>query len=372
VAVEVLNADTGIHEMLRKKKVGMLDQGVATTPVTMPVSIQSMEPRVSMAGGESDSRNKNIQDMFRMIGAGERQGFGIRKIVEGWNSSNWKTPRFVEIEEPTPRVVVTLDLVSLFAPHTIEILAYKFKDKWTQCSEEEKIALILAYNEGAITHSRLSQFISQHPRDIMITVTKGKHTFEATLILGESKNNIMPFRKLCEKLGASACIVAISTKKDIDFDKKEHIIASTNKKTLLKELDSNVAVKAIMVPEAMAKDATKTCDKPVISTKNADITITPEATPKGENIIKITKQVTPEDLNALLTKTDAKALVIGEIALSQPVIFEQTTNYFEKGYYNKITRKRREKTLAEFEKIIAKFPSNEKIQNELKELIGTD
>lgn len=206
----------------------------------------------------------------------------------------------------------------------------------------------------------------------MITFTKNSHTFKAELILAASDKNILPFRKLCQKLGADGIIVDVNTKKDIDFDSKEHIIASTEKKTLLKDLDKDEAVKAILVPESLAKDASKTCEKPVISTKGADITITPEATPKGENIIKITKQLTPEDYNALLNKTDAKALVIGEIALSQPVIFEQTKNYFEKGYYNKITRKRREKTLAEFEKMIAKYPSDKKIQDELKELIMSE
>lgn len=202
----------------------------------------------------------------------------------------------------------------------------------------------------------------------MITVVKNEHEFKAELILAESEKNILPFRKLCQKLGADAVIVRVNTKKDINFEKKEHIIAATDKKALLKELDSNESVKAILVDEKLAKEATKTCKKPVISTKDADIIITPEANPKGDNIIKITKQLTPEDYNSLLNKTDAKALVIGELALSQPVIFEQTKNYFEKGYYNKITRKRREKTVTAFNKIIEKYPSDKKIEEELKEL----
>ncbi|MFN4943096.1 MAG: RNA-binding domain-containing protein [Akkermansiaceae bacterium] len=121
---------------------------------------------VAMAGGESDSRNKSIQDMFRMIGAGERQGHGIRKIMEGWKKSDWRLPNFEEQDEPSPRVVVTLSMLSLFPKFAVSLLSSIYEDRWDKLDQEEKIALILALTEGAVTHARLSQFCTNHPRDL--------------------------------------------------------------------------------------------------------------------------------------------------------------------------------------------------------------
>ncbi len=125
---------------------------------------------IAMAGGESDSRNKSIQDMFRMIGAGERQGHGIRKILEGWKRFDWRIPNFEVKKEPTPRVVVTLSMLSLFPESAVQILSSYYEKRWEHLDEVEKIALILALTEGAVTHSRLSQFCTKHPRDVSDTL----------------------------------------------------------------------------------------------------------------------------------------------------------------------------------------------------------
>lgn len=103
---------------------------------------------IAMAGGESDSRNKSIQDMFRMIGAGERQGHGIRKILEGWKRFDWRIPNFEVKKEPTPRVVVTLSMLSLFPESAVQILSSYYEKRWEHLDEVEKIALILALTEG--------------------------------------------------------------------------------------------------------------------------------------------------------------------------------------------------------------------------------
>ncbi len=121
---------------------------------------------VAIAGGESDSRNKSIQDMFRMIGAGERQGFGIRKIIEGWKKFDWRIPHFEEKDKPSPRVIVTLSMLSLFPESAVQSLSVRYGNHWQQFSEPEKLALMLAFTEGAVTHARLSQFCKDHPRDL--------------------------------------------------------------------------------------------------------------------------------------------------------------------------------------------------------------
>ena len=140
-------------------------------PGLMRVPIQ-----VAMDGGESDSRNKCIQDMFRMIGAGERQGHGIRKIIEGWKQFDWRFPNFEEKNEPTPRVIVTLSMLSLFPDSAVQILSTHYKKLWEQFEQVEKIALILAFTEGAVNHARLSQFCTEHPRDVRSTLLELEKT----------------------------------------------------------------------------------------------------------------------------------------------------------------------------------------------------
>ena len=81
----------------------------------------------------------------------------------------------------------------------------------------------------------------------MIKFAKKDHHFDAELILGSSKYNILPFRMLCKKLGADAVIVQIHKKSDIEFDETESIVAQITKKTHLKEADKHPAVKAIIV-----------------------------------------------------------------------------------------------------------------------------
>ena len=122
--------------------------------------------KVAMEGGESDSRNKTLQDMFRMIGAGDRQGFGVRKIIEGWKEFDWRVPQFDEIDGLVPRVLVRLSMLSLFPERAVAYFEKVLTAQWSKATQLEKIALVLAYTEKALSHARLSQFSSEHPRDI--------------------------------------------------------------------------------------------------------------------------------------------------------------------------------------------------------------
>jgi ATP-dependent DNA helicase RecG len=42
---------------------------------------------LALQGGESDCRNRTLQQMFLMIGLGERAGSGLTKIQRGWRES---------------------------------------------------------------------------------------------------------------------------------------------------------------------------------------------------------------------------------------------------------------------------------------------
>lgn len=57
-------------------------------------------------GGVSECRNKSLQNMFLMIGGGEKAGSGIDKILQGWKSQSWRSPSIEERTRPD-RVSIT-------------------------------------------------------------------------------------------------------------------------------------------------------------------------------------------------------------------------------------------------------------------------
>nr|VFJ61402.1 MAG: ATP-dependent DNA helicase RecG [Candidatus Kentron sp. FM]VFJ62726.1 MAG: ATP-dependent DNA helicase RecG [Candidatus Kentron sp. FM]VFK14002.1 MAG: ATP-dependent DNA helicase RecG [Candidatus Kentron sp. FM] len=67
-------------------------------------------PERIFQGGVSECRNRSLQTMFMMIGAGEKAGSGIDKIRRGWASQNWSPP---EVEEQ-----IRLDRVRWLLPMT--------------------------------------------------------------------------------------------------------------------------------------------------------------------------------------------------------------------------------------------------------------
>lgn len=226
---------------------------------------------------------------------------------------------------------------------------------------------------------------------------KNKEThieFKQKLLLASREKNILPFRLLCEHYGAGAVFSKeINSKKDIDFQKKENIIACINVAKNLEDLQKNEGVKAICV-KATSKDFNKIIEKntkPLIveidenydfkKIKNANAILvnfnekTQEINLDNNFINEIKTKLkvpvlvkakfeTPEEMYNALKKSEADAIVLGDIAFRQPVIFEQTVNYFEKGYYNKITRKRREKTVKAFEKFSKNYENIEGINLE--------
>lgn len=231
-----------------------------------------------------------------------------------------------------------------------------------------------------------------------------KVQIEGDLILTGSEQNILPFRMVCRQYGAAAIISKpISSKKDIDFhDDDAPIIASLTGAKILNDLEKNEKVVAyaldtnnideeeiktivdkttkpllmIFRDESEIKNYMKFCNGIIFEFKEGDKELPIDF--KIVNSIKekykvplfvLGEEKVPEDIYAALKKTECDAVIIGDIALIQPVIFEQTHNYFEKGYYNKITRKRREKTVNAFEKAWKKYGEgyDSKIKDELIE-----
>jgi ATP-dependent DNA helicase RecG len=118
-------------------------------------------------GGTSDCRNRNLQKMFQLIGAGEQAGSGIPRIYTNWHKQHWRQPELSEnISDDREETLLRLRMVSLLPDEAVEDLKDRFGKKFVELPETHRIAMVTAAVEGSITHSRLSEMSNEHPHDI--------------------------------------------------------------------------------------------------------------------------------------------------------------------------------------------------------------
>ncbi|MGM5484224.1 MAG: tRNA-dihydrouridine synthase [Nanobdellota archaeon] len=233
-----------------------------------------------------------------------------------------------------------------------------------------------------------------------------ENKIKGSLAMAPSEYNIPPFRVMLKNFGAFAVFSKeIKYKKDIDFTKEDpFIIAYIKSSKLVKELEANDNVKAICYEFTDKNEfeiIKKATNKPLILSIKPEYKInkTIQKTISGilvnflENeeeteidsneIDRISKETDlpvfvrgrmekPENIYSILRKTKASVAVLGRLAEIRPVIFDQTNNYFEKGYYNKITRKRREKTIKAFEKALGKVGYEGEDAEKFKQIFTDD
>jgi tRNA-dihydrouridine synthase len=216
--------------------------------------------------------------------------------------------------------------------------------------------------------------------------------FPGNMFLGTTQENTKAFRIFCKELGADAvCTEILGPKSNIKFDKEEEVIATVEKpsKKLIADLEKNAHVKIIEINllnskslDADSKEIIKSTKKPIIASvsyKDAEKAkalkvsgIILHFLDNGKEIAideklieKIKKSFpgkvlargnidSPENAYSLMKNNSLDGFLVSSFALEKPTIFEQCKNYFEKGYYNKLTRKRREKVVARFTELYAK------------------
>jgi len=59
-----------------------------------------VSPEQLRRGGVSECRNKSLQQMFMMIGGGEKAGSGFDTIQSGWASQHWRAPGLLLFNQP--------------------------------------------------------------------------------------------------------------------------------------------------------------------------------------------------------------------------------------------------------------------------------
>ncbi len=117
------------------------------------------------AGGKSDCRNPSLQQMFQMIGAGEKAGSGFPKILQAWREQHWRAPALEENAE-SEEICLRLPTISLFPPEVTEEMERRFPKRLHRLDENGRLAVATAILEKRVTNERLQELTDKHPRDI--------------------------------------------------------------------------------------------------------------------------------------------------------------------------------------------------------------
>ena len=176
--------DTDVHAALREALVNTLihaDYSATTTiqVIKFPSKFLFRNPgrlRVTKAqalkGGVTDCRNPNLSKMFQMIGAAEKAGSGVPKIMRAWRKKHWRQPNLEEdIEQDVTHL--TLSTASLLPDEAVASLKERFGRNFDRLDKDERIILVTTHIEDATTHERLMEVIDDiHPRDLTLKLQK--------------------------------------------------------------------------------------------------------------------------------------------------------------------------------------------------------
>jgi len=131
-----------------------------SNPGTLLVSREQL-----LKGGVSECRNKSLQLMFQMLGAGDKAGSGIDKIRSSWAAEHWQSPVLRESLRPD-RVVLELPMISLLPEEVLAELRHRFGAGFEGLSGDEVQAVVTAQVEGSVTNQRLQGMLTMHRVDI--------------------------------------------------------------------------------------------------------------------------------------------------------------------------------------------------------------
>ncbi|MGM9819682.1 MAG: RNA-binding domain-containing protein, partial [Candidatus Onthomorpha sp.] len=127
-----------------------------SNPGTMLVSKQQY-----YIGGDSVCRNKSLQTMFLMLGASEKAGSGVDKILKGWKEQHWRKPQLVTKYQPD-KVELTLQMESVIDDHVKERLVALFGESILYIGHDYLLVLTQACTDGYVTNMGLRYVLSIH------------------------------------------------------------------------------------------------------------------------------------------------------------------------------------------------------------------
>ncbi len=170
--------ETPVHEALREALVNTIVHAdytgrASVLVVKRPDMFGFRNPglmRVPIAkaiiGGESDGRNRMLQSMFLLVGAGERAGSGVPKIHKGWADQHWRPPALYEREQSSEQTLLELWTIDLIPKDALDRLRAQFGSEFETLSRTQRLVLATAATEQFVTHSRMLSICDLHPTDL--------------------------------------------------------------------------------------------------------------------------------------------------------------------------------------------------------------
>ncbi len=152
----IIHADfsgrVSVYAVKRQDMFGFRNPGLMRIPL-----IQAIQ------GGHSDCRNRNLQKMFQLVGLAEQAGSGLPKVYRNWRNHHWRTPELIEQMDPD-QTILRLRTVSLLPKETLSELDTRFGRKFQELPEPARLALATVAIEKSVTHARLKEMCSEHPK----------------------------------------------------------------------------------------------------------------------------------------------------------------------------------------------------------------
>jgi len=211
--------DTPVHEALREALVNTIihadySGNCSILVVKRPDLFGFRNPGLmripkfeAIRGGVSDCRNRNLQKMFQLIGLGEQAGSGFPKIYRNWQLQHWRNPTLEERHESNQTVFI-MKMISLLPEESVTALKQELGETFNELKDIERLALVTAYSEGCVNHSRLKEVSKEHPHDITLSLhSLVEHGFLWTEGSGRAMFYYLPGRHPMEDemFGGRAC-----------------------------------------------------------------------------------------------------------------------------------------------------------------------
>ena len=218
--------DAGTLKILKKQ-----DEFIFTNPGSLKLSVEEI-----FKGGNSKSRNPNMQLMLRMIGFGDNAGSGIPTILNAWKQADWVEP---DLYEDTHLNQVTLTLKTL-ATWTESVDELQDNIVYLPSVPEETLTAmrnaLSIYNLGISpeAHANLTE-VASAISNAMKTVDRMDYSglYEAVSRFAEVSKMVQPASENARKLAA---LISENMKVSIESANKS---ADSNKKSANKSADSD-------------------------------------------------------------------------------------------------------------------------------------
>ncbi len=177
---DMFRVDEGpVHEAVREAFVNTLvhadyEGTMGVRAIRHPNSFEFVNPGLPLVsveqlwrGGTSDPRNPALQQLFRHVLLGEREGSGGPAILQAWAREQWQRPVF-RLDPDIGQTTLELSQESLLPASVVEALEARWGRAFRELDSLGRSILVFSSVEGELSHARIMEVTSAHSRDVTL------------------------------------------------------------------------------------------------------------------------------------------------------------------------------------------------------------